>query len=82
MSSIYLLEDIPPNDIDLQTFLKQKILRSAIGILVGLLHLSFNQLATHRGSRIARDTQFLTARVEPSLRLWELLGLGEMIQGV
>ena len=31
---------------------------------------------------LARDTQKVSARVEPSLRLWELLGLGEVLQGV
>ena len=28
------------------------------------------------------NTQFLTARVEPSKWLWEVLGLEEVIQGV
>ena len=40
------------------------------------------ELSTHRGSRVARDTQKLSARVEHSLRLWEVLGLGEVLQGV
>ena len=36
----------------------------------------------NRGSRVARDAQKLSASVEPSLWLWEVLGLGEVLQGL
>ena len=41
------------------------------------------ELSTHRGSpRRARHTKPTCSCVEHSLRLWEVLGLGEVIQGV
>ena len=36
----------------------------------------------NRGSRVASDAQKLSASVEPSLWLWEGLGLGEVLQGL
>ena len=36
----------------------------------------------NKGSRVARDAQKLSASVEPSLWLWEVLGLGEVLQGL
>ena len=47
----------------------------------------FRSLKTVRSLKLsvtplARDTQNVPASMEPSLRLWELLGLGEVIKGV
>ena len=47
----------------------------------------FRSLKTVRSLKLsvtplARDTQNIPASMEPSLRLWELLGLGEVLQGV